>query len=134
MRILFLWFFAAGLLTCGPITYAGQSNETAVELAMTRYEQGELDQALLLFHQAIERNPLLVDAYKFLGRALLKLERWGEALERMGTAYELMPEVDKRAFWNELWNAVIGSFVSLLDQVDVDGALSVLDKAGAMPG
>tara|TARA_Y100000588_G_scaffold340167_1_gene383340 strand:+ start:73 stop:615 length:543 start_codon:yes stop_codon:yes gene_type:complete len=133
MKILSLWIITASMLTFGTVTHAGQSDETAFELAMFSYEQGDLEQAVELFHQAIDLDPLLVDAYTYLGRSLLELGRWVEALERMGTAYDLMPEVDKQVFWSELWNAVIESFVGLLDQGDVDRALSVLDKALAMP-
>ena len=51
----------------------------------------------------------------------------------MSTAYELMPEVKKQPFWTELWEAVIEAFVSLLEQGDLNHAMSVVDKATKMP-
>ena len=100
---------------------------------MTRYEQGDYERAIPHLHKAIELDPLFADAHKYLGRALLKMERWIEAVERLTHAYDLMPKAKRRSFWTELWNAVIESFMSLLDQGQLEHALSVLQKAWQMP-
>ena len=112
---------------------AGNSAEEAFELAMVRYEQGDYEQAIPHLNEAITLDPLFADAHKYLGRTLLKLERWVEAVERLTVAYDLMPEAKKQAFWSELWNAVVESFISLLDRDELEHALGVLETAWSMP-
>ena len=61
MRKLPWWVFVVGLLTFAPAILAANSAQTAFEHAMTRYEQGNLEQAIPFFHQAIALDPLLAE-------------------------------------------------------------------------
>ena len=101
---------------------------------MVRYEQDDYERAIPHLNEAIAHDPFFADAYKYLGRSLLKLERWVEAVERLTRAYDLMPEAQKRVFWVELWDSVVEAFISLLDDGEMERALSVLEKGWQLPG
>ncbi len=134
MQTVLRWILLVAMLAVMPVSLAGSSPEEDFELAMVRYEQGDYERAIPHLNEVIELDPLFADAHKYLGRSLLKLERWVEAVERLTRAYELMPEAKKRLFWMELWDSVVEAFMSLLDRGELERALSMLEKAWQLPG
>ena len=133
MQTLLRWMITVSMLAITPTTFAGNPAQEAFELGMVRYEQGDYEPAVAHLNEAIEHDPLFADAHKYLGRTLLKLERWVEAIERLAGAYDLMPEAKKRVFWTELWDSIIQALMSLLDRGELERALSVLEKAWQLP-
>ena len=134
MRPVSCWIAMLFLLAMTQYASAAGSADEAFELAMVRYEQDDYERAIPHLNEAIAHDPFFADAYKYLGRSLLKLERWVEAVERLTRAYDLMPEAQKRVFWVELWDSVVEAFISLLDDGEMERALSVLEKGWQLPG
>lgn len=94
-RILILLFFLA-LVPSAPST--GAPNEDLVVKAEEMVLSRNFNRALLLFSEAIERDPNKVEAY--LGRAnvYLLMDRYGDADRDYATALKINPELVKSYF------------------------------------
>jgi tetratricopeptide (TPR) repeat protein len=65
---------------------------TAFQQANQLLREGKLEEAVIVYRQAIEQNPNSYLSYQNLGETLGKLGRWGEAVEAYRRAVQLKPD------------------------------------------
>ena len=100
--------------------------KSAAARGMDYYLAGNYEIAEQEFRKALERHPLSADAHEYLGRTLIKLELWAEAVERLIRAYELMPEHQRNRFWLSIWDDIVAAMDGLLDTGKWDQAIAAL--------
>ena len=54
---------------------------------------------------------------------MLKMQCWGEAVECLIQAYELMPDYKKQAFWESLCADVLAALTGMLESARTSGAV-----------
>ena len=112
--------------------FAALADTSDFDSGVAAYHQDNYAAALGPLNDAIKADPLWAEAHQYLGRALLKLGRWVEAVERLSRAYDLMPEARQRLFWAELWASILQALAGLLDTGQFDEALVVAHDAWTM--
>jgi len=122
MRAVSCWIAMLSLLALPPYVSAANSVKDVLELAVVRYEQDDYERANPHLNEATAHDPFFAEAYKYLKRSLLKMERWLEAVERLTRPYDLMPEAQERVFWVEFWDSVVKGFITLLDDGEMERA------------
>jgi tetratricopeptide (TPR) repeat protein/glycosyltransferase involved in cell wall biosynthesis len=104
-------------------TIKNTSPGAIMNLGVALAEQGKIDEAISLYHQAIQLNPNFVEAYNNLGNALLERGDFAAAITTYNQAIALNPEFAE-AYLN------IGTALSR--QNDLEGATGNFGKAIAL--
>ena len=121
------WLFAIVLSAFAPSLLASGTKNPTVK-GLDHYLAGHYESAVREFRNVIAGRPDLSEAHEYLGRSLLKLEQWTEAVEQLMQAYELLPEHRKEMFWSSLWGDVVASLGELLDNGQWDEAVAALTE------
>lgn len=69
------------------------------------FNQGSFQEAIPHFQEATEQDPAFAHAYFYLGRSLISMRRWQEAIPPLRTAYRLAPEAAKQEIFDVLLDA-----------------------------
>ena len=93
---------------------------------MDAYAAGDYQTAERELRVAVHHDPRSAEAHRHLGRALLQLEQWTEAIQRLIRSYELLPEHRKRELWLSLWEDLVEALAGLLRSGAWDEAVVAL--------
>jgi tetratricopeptide (TPR) repeat protein len=102
--------------------------KSPVAAGLDHYLTGNYEIALGEFRDAVKRHPRSSEAHEYLGRTLLKLRHWTEAVGRLITAYGLLPEHRKDRFWASIWNDIAAALGGLLESGQWDEAVVALSE------
>lgn len=69
------------------------------------FNQGHYHEAIPYFQVATEQNPNFAQAYFYLGRSMISLRRWRDAIPPLRTAHRLAPEAAKHEIFDVLLDA-----------------------------
>lgn len=90
----------AGVLTCSLVacagTQTGPSAEGEFKAGLSLFNRGKFEDAVPRFEKATEIDPEFGKAYLYLGRSLLTVGRWPEAIPPLRAAVRYSPEETKR--------------------------------------
>ncbi|MGH7890353.1 MAG: tetratricopeptide repeat protein [Thermodesulfobacteriota bacterium] len=75
------------------------------------FNNGKYEDAIPHFRRATEIDANFGNAYLYLGRSYLNLDRWSEAIPPLRTAYRLSPNETKKEALNLLLDALFGTAV-----------------------
>jgi tetratricopeptide (TPR) repeat protein len=110
-RITAVWL-VLGLAMCSctalPIFQPGRDS---FDEGMALFNQGNYRDALPYFQRATEENPNFAQAYFYLGRSMIGMRRWRDAIPPLRTAYRLAPEATKQEITDLLLDALLAAAV-----------------------
>lgn len=99
--LLFAWLLGAS--SCATLIYP--PGYDSFEIGLKFFNQGNFREAIPHFQEATEQDPNFAQAYFYLGRSLISLRRWQEAISPLRTAYRLAPEAAKQEIFDVLLDA-----------------------------
>jgi len=79
------------------------------EQGLAKFNVGKYEEAIPHFSKATELDSEYAEAYLYLGRSYLSLQRWSEAIPPLRTAYRLSPGETRKEALNLLFDAVMGA-------------------------
>lgn len=86
-----------------------QPGRDSFDEGMALFNQGNYRDALPYFQRATEENPNFAQAYFYLGRSMIGMRRWREAIPPLRTAYRLAPETTKQEITDVLLDALLAA-------------------------
>jgi tetratricopeptide (TPR) repeat protein len=95
-----------GMSSCATLAIF-QPGRDSFDQGMTLFNQGNFRDALPYFQRATEEDPKFAQSYFYLGRSLINLRRWREAISPMRTAYRLAPEATQQEIADILFDALL---------------------------
>ena len=101
-----LLVLAMSACTTMPIFQPGRDS---FDEGMALFNQGNYRDALPYFQRATEENPNFAQAYFYLGRSMIGLRRWRDAIPPLRTAYRLAPEATKQEMTDVLLDALLAA-------------------------
>jgi tetratricopeptide (TPR) repeat protein len=88
-----------------------QPGRDSFDEGMALFNQGNYRDALPYFQRATEENPNFAQAYFYLGRSMIGMRRWRDAIPPLRTAYRLAPEATKQEITDLLFDALLAAAV-----------------------
>ncbi len=108
--IIFAITFITFFTSCAGVGFlSGAQSEFDRGLAF--FNNGKYENAIPHFKRATEIDPNFGNAYLYLGRSYLNLDRWSEALPPLRTAYRISPNETKKEALNLLLDALFGAAI-----------------------
>ena len=114
-------------------------NSTAnLHVGIDRANQGDPEESLRYFERSNERKPRSVDAHAAAGQALIALERFDEALEKLNRAVDLRPDLAETRRLRCFTLRMLGRFGEAIDaclaarKLDPDSPRISLDLANTL--
>lgn len=77
------------------------------ERGMALFNQGNFRDAVPYFRRATDEDPDFAQSYFYLGRSLIHLRRWREAISPLRTAYRLAPDATQQEIADILFDALL---------------------------
>jgi tetratricopeptide (TPR) repeat protein len=105
------------------------------EAGLSKFNSGRYEEAIPHFSRAAELDPEYVEAYLYLGRSYVSLQRWIDAVPPLRTAYRLSPSETRKEAGNLLLDALLGAAVSEFSSGNFRTSISYLrDGLALEPG
>ena len=95
-----------GMSSCATLPIF-QPGRDSFDQGMALFNQGNFTDALPYFQRATEEDPKFAQSYFYLGRSLINLRRWRDAIPPLRTAYRLAPEATKQEITDVLFDALL---------------------------
>jgi tetratricopeptide (TPR) repeat protein len=99
------------LISCAG-TQKRSSAQYELEKGLALFNDGKYEQAVPYFVKASEIEPKYLEAYVYLGRSYLKLDRWTDAISPLQKAYGLAPNETAKVIAGDLFDAFFGASLS----------------------
>jgi tetratricopeptide (TPR) repeat protein len=107
VRISACWLMLVlGIGACGTLPMF-QPGRDSFDQGMALFNQGSFREALPYFQRATEENPNFAQAYFYLGRSMIGMRRWRDAIPPLRTAYRLAPDATKQEITDVLLDALL---------------------------
>jgi tetratricopeptide (TPR) repeat protein len=104
-------------------------SRAAFETGLRLFNQGKYNDAIPYFVKATERDAEFGQAYLYLGRSYLNMQRWFEALAPLRTAWRLSPGDTQKAMVPILLDALLGAAGARLSQGQFQESVSLFKEA-----
>jgi tetratricopeptide (TPR) repeat protein len=104
-----LFMCAALLLFSCAGTQKRSSAQYEFEKGLALFNDAKYEQAATHFIKASEIEPKYLEAYVYLGRSYLKLDRWIDAISPLQKAYGLAPKETAQVIAGDLFDAFFGA-------------------------
>jgi tetratricopeptide (TPR) repeat protein len=96
---------------------------------LTLFHQGKYNDAIPHFAQATELDAEFGQAYLYLGRSYLNVQRWFDSLSPLRTAWRLSPGETQKEMISILLDALLGAAGARLAQGDFQESVSLFKEA-----
>jgi tetratricopeptide (TPR) repeat protein len=95
-----------GVSSCAtlPVFQPGRND---FDRGMALFNQGNFRDAVPYFQRATDADPNFAQSYFYLGRSLIHLRRWREAIAPLRTAYRLAPDATQQEIADILFDALL---------------------------
>ena len=104
-------------------------SRAAFETGLTLFNQGKYNDAIPHFVKATELDAEFGQAYLYLGRSYLNMQRWFEALAPLRTAWRLSPGDTQKEMVSILLDALLGAAGARLSQGQFQESVSLFKEA-----
>ena len=105
LRTGILWLLLVfGAVSCASLSIF-QEGQDSFDQGLALFNQGHYNEAIPYFQVATERNPNFAQAYFYLGRSMISLRRWRDAIPPLRTAHRLAPDAAKQEIFDVLLDA-----------------------------
>lgn len=104
-------------------------SRAAFETGLTLFHQGKYNDAIPHFVKATELDAEFGQAYLYLGRSYLNVQRWLEALAPLRTAWRLSPGDTQKEMVSILLDALLGAAGARLSQGQFQESVSLFKEA-----
>ena len=105
------------------------ASRAAFETGLRLFNQGKYNDAIPHFVKATELDAEFGQAYLYLGRSYLNLQRWFEALSPLRTAWRLSPGDTQKEMVSILLDALLGAAGARLSQGQFQESVSLFKEA-----
>ena len=107
-------------------------SRAAFETGLTLFNQGKYNDAIPHFAKATELDAEFGQAYLYLGRSYLNVQRWFDALSPLRTAWRLSPGETQKEMVSILLDTLLGAAGARLSQGNFQESVSLLKEALAL--
>jgi tetratricopeptide (TPR) repeat protein len=104
-------------------------SRAAFETGLMLFNQGKYNDAIPHFVKATELDAEFGQAYLYLGRSYLNMQRWFEALSPLRTAWRLSPGDTQKEMVSILLDALLGAASARLSQGQLQESISLFKEA-----
>ena len=104
-------------------------SRAAFETGLTLFNQGKYNDAIPHFVKATELDAEFAQAYLYLGRSYLNVQRWFDALSPLRTAWRLAPGEMQKEVVSILLDALLGAAGARLSQGQFQESVSLFKEA-----
>jgi tetratricopeptide (TPR) repeat protein len=104
-------------------------SRAAFETGLMLFNQGKYNDAIPHFVKATELDAEFAQAYLYLGRSYLNMQRWFEALAPLRTAWRLSPGDTQKEMVPILLDALLGAAGARLSQGQFQESVSLFKEA-----
>lgn len=115
------------------ISCAGKQKRSSAqyefENGLALYHDAQYEQAINHFIKATEIEPKYLDAYMYLGRSYLKLDRWIDAISPLQKAYGLAPKETAQVIAGDLFDAFFGASLSEFKKSNYTASIDYIRQA-----
>lgn len=105
------------------------ASRAAFETGLTLFNQGKYNDAIPHFAKATELDAEFGQAYLYLGRSYLNVQRWFDALSPLRTAWRLSPGETQKEVVSILLDALLGAAAARLSQGHFQESVSLFKEA-----
>ncbi|RLI48029.1 MAG: hypothetical protein DRP09_21830, partial [Candidatus Thorarchaeota archaeon] len=116
------------LISCAG-TQKRSSADNEFEKGLALYNDAKYEQAVTHFVKATELRPKYLDAYVYLGRSYLKLDRWIDAISPLQKAYNLAPKKTSQVIAGDLFDAFFGASLYAFAESDYEASINYIRQA-----
>jgi len=116
------------LVSCAG-TQKFSSAQYEFEQGLALFNDAKYVQAVPHFVKASEIEPKYLEAYVYLGRSYLKLDRWIDAVSPLQKAYGLAPKETAKVIAGDLFNAFFGASLSEFENSNYKASINYIRQA-----
>lgn len=117
------------LMVC--VTHQVSASSVAAQFDAGRafYEQDQYERAVACFTRTLALDPEHAPSYLFLGRSVVHLERWLQAISYLRGGYLRLTSAEQKVVVGELRQALLNGARELLDKGNFVNAIALLEEA-----